>query len=236
MKSYFILLFVLLCHGYHPTGRNTIDALEFLKGFLEGLNEKGDIHKLIKCLKNIDIIAEKIAHALELIMTGDIQEMLEGIRLLIEDVQEYINTIRPCAEGFDQIKKLLQHLQKVDMRKLLNKIMQNIDSYVRIITQFIEAFRKQEFKLAGKYLGQFLHKLFLTKIPSPVSEIELEQYLAELTKLNTKEAEEKFNSLYGALNTQGLVKSSGEIDKILSYKGRYVDAINRTKELVKTLE
>lgn len=170
MKIYLALLLLLpLSQASNEHGR--FNAFEFLKGFLEGLNEKGDINKLVHCIRNVDDIAEKIVHALELIITGDIREIFEGVRLLVESVQEYINTIIPCAKGFHQIIRLFKKLHRLEIRVIFHKIIQNADFYRDLIEKCIDAFRKNEYKLAGKYLGQFLFKLLLCNLhesPDPL--------------------------------------------------------------------
>jgi len=220
-----------VCWGdQQPKERSSDDPLEFLKGFLEGLNEKGNVNKLVKCLKDIDSTAKRITYALELIITKDPQEMREGIKLLVEAVLEYVNTIKPCAEEFDQIKKLLQKLQKVDIGRILTKILQSFDQYTRIINQCIGAFRKKEFKLAGKYLGQLLNKLFLADAPSPSALLnmkEFEQCLNEIMKLGVKG---ELSAMCDIMikGVQGLVKENGELDEALLYKlGILVKKINK---------
>eukprot|EP00826_Nyctotherus_ovalis_P011675 TRINITY_DN1303_c0_g1_i1.p1 TRINITY_DN1303_c0_g1~~TRINITY_DN1303_c0_g1_i1.p1 ORF type:complete len:283 (-),score=36.67 TRINITY_DN1303_c0_g1_i1:146-994(-) len=167
MKTYLVLLLLLPLSqaSVQPMERGRCDAFEFLKGFLEGLNEKGDINKLIHCIRNIDDIAEKIVRALELIIAGDIREIFEGVRLLVEGVQEYINTIVPCAKGFHQIKRLFKKLQRLEIRVIFHKIIQNAEFYRNLIEKCIDTFRKKEYKLAGKHLGQLLFLLFLSDLP-----------------------------------------------------------------------
>lgn len=216
MKIYFIFFLALLAQVHLQSAESTgIDAFEFLEGFLDGLNERGDINQLIKCLRDIDIIAEKIAHALELIMFGDVQEKLEGLKRLIEGVQEYINTLKPCSQGFDQLKKLFNNLQKIDLMKILRKIMQNLDMYGELITRFVEAFRKQEYKLAGKYLGQFLLKLFLTYLP-------LSGFSGSISVNNNKQCAD---TLVAAIKFFSLLKGDDGAEEKLKASGEKVDAL-----------
>ncbi len=140
-----------------------LDPVEFIKGFLEGLNEKGDINELLKCVKNIEQIVNKIIEAIGYIKNGDVTNLIKGITLLLEAVTELLNVLMPCASGFEQIKKLVDAIAHVDIIKLVFKILANPGPIIQDVMDCIDAFNNGDFHRAGKDIGDILFRMFLTE-------------------------------------------------------------------------
>jgi hypothetical protein len=136
--------------------------MDFMKGFLEGINEKGDINILLKCAKGFEAIFEKIKSALSYIQNMDLDK---GVTLLIEAYKELLDNIEPCSEGFEQIKKLLEEFKKIDITNIVIKILSDPFPYIQDVTKCIEAFKNEDAYTAGKCLGDFLYRLFLANLP-----------------------------------------------------------------------
>ena len=139
-----------------------IDVAEFLKGFLEGINEQGDINELLKCANNIESIINKIIEAFELIKKKTFDSIIAGVGLLIQAVKELLAILKPCSEGFTQIKKLLEALKNISVIKIAMKILAELGTYIQLITDFISAISSDP-RRAGKDLGTVLYKLFLSE-------------------------------------------------------------------------
>jgi hypothetical protein len=152
------------------------DVLKFVKGFMEGLNEQGDINKLISCLNGAEGVINDIIDALELIKTRKTDKIIQGISKLVGAVRQLIEMFRPCSEGFVQIKKLMQALGNVNFQKLLVKVLTSLDKIISLVTNCVNAFRNKNFHDAGKYLGTLLLTLFLTD--SPAVEFEVDKFFA----------------------------------------------------------
>lgn len=142
------------------------DIMEFLKGFLQGLNEKGDVKELIKCVKELDHVVAKILAAIKLILTKEYQNIVKGLTLLFEAINEFLNILAPCTKGFEQIKKLLEAFQHLEFMKLIYKILANPQPYIQNCMGFYEAMTTGNWNKAGFHLGAFLYQLFLTKVPT----------------------------------------------------------------------
>eukprot|EP01022_Parablepharisma_sp_SALTPOND_P018570 TRINITY_DN304_c0_g1_i8.p3 TRINITY_DN304_c0_g1~~TRINITY_DN304_c0_g1_i8.p3 ORF type:complete len:467 (-),score=106.78 TRINITY_DN304_c0_g1_i8:39-1439(-) len=138
-------------------------VVDFLKGFLEGLNEKGDINELLKCVKNIEHIIDKIIEALEYIKKKDPTNLIKGLTMLFEAITELMNILKPCSDGFEQIKKLFEAIQHIDIVKLVFKILANPGPYIQDVMDCIDSFKRGDFHRAGKDLGDFLYRLFVTE-------------------------------------------------------------------------
>eukprot|EP01022_Parablepharisma_sp_SALTPOND_P014113 TRINITY_DN1899_c0_g1_i1.p2 TRINITY_DN1899_c0_g1~~TRINITY_DN1899_c0_g1_i1.p2 ORF type:complete len:523 (-),score=82.97 TRINITY_DN1899_c0_g1_i1:4803-6371(-) len=140
-----------------------VDPVEFLKGLLEGLNEKGDVNKLLKCVKDIEKIIDKIIEAIQYIQHMDPTNLIKGITLLLEAVNELMTVITPCAQGFEQIERLIDAIAHVDIVKLVFKILANPGPFVQDVMDCVDAFNKGDFHRAGKDIGDLLYRLFLTE-------------------------------------------------------------------------
>lgn len=138
------------------------DAVAFIKGFLEGINEKGDINELLKCVKNLEQIVNKIIESIQYIKKMDFMNLIKGITMLIESVGELLNILKPCSSGFEQIKKLISAIGKIDIVKIVFKILHDPGPFVQDVVGAIDAFKNQQFQVAGKCIGDLLYRLFLT--------------------------------------------------------------------------
>jgi tetratricopeptide (TPR) repeat protein len=136
--------------------------VNFIKGFLLGLNEKGDINELLKCIKDLEHIIKKIEEAIKLLKDiKKIDKFIQGLVMLFQAVTELINMLKPCAKGFEQIKKLFEALKHIDFMKLVFKIMANPTPFIQDIMGMIDGFKNNNLTKAGFCLGDFLYKLFL---------------------------------------------------------------------------
>jgi len=151
----------------HPLAEHEmpeIKAVDFITGFLEGLNEKGDVNKLLECLKGIDKIIDDVIEGLELILTMKPDNVKKGVAKIIGAVTELMVKIKPCSEGFEQILKLIEVIKNIDILKVVFKLLTNPIPYINEIRAAIEAFKNKNFHEAGKRVGTFLYKLFLVKL------------------------------------------------------------------------
>lgn len=135
--------------------------VEFIEGFLEGINEHGDIHKLLECLKEAEVIFDKILAAVEKILKMDIENIVEGIHMLIAAIKELVKVLEPCSEGFEQLKKLIDAAVKADILKIVLKIIQNPEPFIHDILDMYEMLSKGQYKQAGFDLGDLLSLIFL---------------------------------------------------------------------------
>jgi molecular chaperone GrpE (heat shock protein) len=153
------ILYRLFLSRVEPKDNKIVD---FLAGFLEGLNEKGDINELMKCVKNLEQVIDKIMQALEFIKLKDPANIIKGLTLLLQAVTELLNILKPCSDGFEQIKKLLAAFSHIDIIKLAFKILANPGPFIQDVMNCIEFFKSGNLHGAGKNLGDFLYRLFLS--------------------------------------------------------------------------
>lgn len=138
-------------------------AMDFLKGFLEGIGEKGDINKLLQCLKDMEGIFKKIIEALQHIKNMKLEEIIKGVTMLIEAIREFMTMLKPCAEGFEQLKKLINAIAHPDIKKIAMRILMHPGEVIKDITQAIGCFGKKDYHCAGQGVGKLLHVLFLSR-------------------------------------------------------------------------
>ena len=138
--------------------------IDFVEGFLEGLNEKGDVKKVLECIKNLEPVIFKMIEAIKKIMTFKIMNIIEGVKLLIEGVTEFIAILKPCSEGLEQLNKLFQAIISTDIMKIVAKIMSNPAPYLKDFMDCIEAFKKGDLRAFGKDLGDVMFRLYLTDL------------------------------------------------------------------------
>jgi len=139
------------------------DAIEFLKGFLEGIGQGGDINKLLECLKDMEQIFAKLKEALEHLKHMNIQEIMQGVTLLIEAVREFMEILKPCSEGFDVIKKLINAITHIDIKKIAMHVLMHFKEIFSDVTTAISCFSSHDYHCAGKAVGGLLKSLLLDR-------------------------------------------------------------------------
>lgn len=158
----FILAASVVCSTQIDTFEMQNDRImDFITGFLEGLNEKQDVQKLLECIKGIDKIIPNVIKGLELLQTGNPVDVIKGMAMVMDAVKELLEKIQPCSDGFEQIMKLITALKDADILKIVDKILNDPEPYVTEIVMAIEAFKNNDYRAGGKRFGTFLYKLFL---------------------------------------------------------------------------
>jgi len=160
----FIALFIV-CATYGLEIREpkvTLDPyIDFVEGFLTGLNEKGDVNQLLKCVKNIEPLFYDIMEALSLILKLDLKDIMEGLSQLINAIREIIDILTPCSEGFEQLKKFGEAIRNVNLNKIIAKIIQNIAAFIKDIMECFNDYNDKDYYDFGKDLGDIMFRLFL---------------------------------------------------------------------------
>lgn len=136
-------------------------AIDFFHGFFHGIGAEQEFEKIKGCIKDISKIIERIVEAIKLIATFNIQKVIEGVTKLIAAVTELFLMIKPCMEGANRLKQLVEAIMHADIVKIAWKIVTNIGKVIADITKIINGFKSQNFYDVGDGLGNFLETLFL---------------------------------------------------------------------------
>ena len=136
---------------------------DFIKGFFEGINEGGDINKILDCLKEGEAIIAKVTEALECIMKMDVVNVMKGIMMLVDVVKQIGEKLKPCTEGYTQLEKLLKAVMNANFMEIVAKVMKNSFVIIAEIMDFISVIKSGSYEKAGKDLGDILFLIFLAK-------------------------------------------------------------------------
>ena len=232
------ILFMLLLEDKAVPKDNFVN---FIKGFLLGLNEKGDITELLKCVKDLEHIIKKIEEAIKLLKDiKKIDKFIQGLVILFQAVTELINMLKPCAKGFEQIKKLFEALKHIDFMKLVFKIMANPTVFIQDIMGMIDGFSHNNLTKAGFCLGDFMYRLFLEdRQNKPVfSDEEQLNFLIELLDgfLEGIHEEKKVTDLLTCLgNSEDIIKMIKEAIEMI-VKGEVTEGLFKLFEIFQLLE
>jgi tetratricopeptide (TPR) repeat protein len=158
MKFLFFVLAFTACFAEVDEDSPVID---FFTGFLKGIGEGKGIEDLKKCLKEAEAIFQKIKEAIELIKTKNPIKVLEGVKKLIDALKQLTEMIKPCMEGYEQIKKLIEKLKKIDPKKIVAKILANIATVIKLITEAASCYAAKKYECFGENLGKLIKLLIL---------------------------------------------------------------------------
>lgn len=260
MKALIVLLIALAaCTQYEemPEFEEDVKILQFLKGFLEGLGEKGNLEELKKCVKGADNIIDNIIKAIKLIATKKLESIIEGVKLLVESVRELLDMIKPCMESFKELKKLYEALKKIDFKKIGMKILTRFPEFLGYITKAIECLTKtKDWACGGKNIGSLLRRLLLElseedEDPNPIVEffkgflkgLNESGNIEELMKC-VKNVEEVINEIIAAIKIiqkggmyimEGLAKLFAAVTKLINMIQPCVKGFEQIKKLIEAL-
>lgn len=119
----------------------------------------------MKCAHGLENIIPKIIEAINLLKKLDFEHMadiIKGLTLLFQAVTEFLQILQPCMKGFEQLKKLMEQLQHLDIMKIIMKILTNPAPIIQDVMDCIEAFQKENWEKAGWCIGDLLYRIFLT--------------------------------------------------------------------------
>jgi hypothetical protein len=140
------------------------DVKAFLLGFLRGLNEKGDVNELMKCAKGLESVVMKIIEAIKLLQHLDfkhLEDIIKGLSMLFQAITEMLEILKPCMDGFEQLKKLFEQLKHIDIMKIIMKILADPQTFIALVMDCIDAFKNNDWEKAGFCIGNLLYRLFL---------------------------------------------------------------------------
>eukprot|EP00826_Nyctotherus_ovalis_P004907 TRINITY_DN1108_c0_g1_i2.p1 TRINITY_DN1108_c0_g1~~TRINITY_DN1108_c0_g1_i2.p1 ORF type:complete len:245 (-),score=34.77 TRINITY_DN1108_c0_g1_i2:42-776(-) len=144
---------------------------DFMKGFLASMQETADPEPLDNCLKDLSAAFANFVGALRIIRTKQVANMLSGIKMFLSQLKLILNMVEPCCKGFDKLKSLSHILKLVKPLRAALEILHDVVDYMRLIDNCLKALNSKTYNEAGKQLGMFTLKLFVTtekSIGSPV--------------------------------------------------------------------
>jgi len=192
-------------------------ALDFLRGFLEAIDEKKSLDDMILCVKSVEEVIHKIIDALEIIKELDFKRIVEGITKLLAALKELSEAVKPCSEGYLVLQKLIKAIYNADFQKVLQKLLQNSLQLISFISTAIGCFQTKEFECSGKNIGKILKTLFLTSI-----------YRKDIAEIDALDFIKGFlEGLGGKSDDKDLDKCIKDIEDLIEAIGKAFDAIRR---------
>eukprot|EP00826_Nyctotherus_ovalis_P019823 TRINITY_DN1615_c0_g5_i1.p1 TRINITY_DN1615_c0_g5~~TRINITY_DN1615_c0_g5_i1.p1 ORF type:complete len:325 (-),score=49.02 TRINITY_DN1615_c0_g5_i1:157-1107(-) len=133
-----------------------LDAVEFLKGFIEGLGGSFDINKFRTCLKDFQHLYEAIKRAFEALKTKQIGQIIQGVAILIAVAKQLVDDLRVCAQGVEVVRRLIEALANVSAMKVAVKLLMNFTEVYAVIARTAPCFASENYRCIGIGLGMIL--------------------------------------------------------------------------------
>ncbi len=134
---------------------------EYLKGFLAGIKERGDVNTVAKCLKDMTSVFNKTKESLNLLRYISFTNLDTGLRLLFDGTRELMTMIKPCSEGYKIIGKLVTALASADIREIILKVMGHPTEFLHDVMNSVGCFKSNKYQCAGKTIGDMLSFMLL---------------------------------------------------------------------------
>eukprot|EP00826_Nyctotherus_ovalis_P042323 TRINITY_DN4336_c0_g1_i4.p1 TRINITY_DN4336_c0_g1~~TRINITY_DN4336_c0_g1_i4.p1 ORF type:complete len:357 (+),score=44.14 TRINITY_DN4336_c0_g1_i4:43-1113(+) len=163
MKFLLILLVATAVSSTEVAKREctTSDIGNFITGFLEGLNVKGDVNALLNCTKGVDKIMSDIKEALSLIVSFDFSKLIQGFQLLFNSVVNMLSMFKPCWNGFWELQDFFRAFMDTGAINMALKFYNNPAPYMQDAVYCIQNLIDGKHRDAGKNLGDFLYRLVM---------------------------------------------------------------------------
>lgn len=181
MKAILFALFVVFIAAteYQPEEfqleNDAANFKDFIKGFLEGIGIKNGIEEILKCAKEegeaiIKKVQEAISH-FKHINIIHIQEIIKGLKCLVEAVHMIISMIGDCGKNVKEIIKLINAIKNINWMSLAYHVIKNAPSIIKDIASLVSAFAKKDLYAAGKALGDLVKKIIVgAQLENPVTD------------------------------------------------------------------
>ena len=165
MKATFVLFLAFaLSTMCMPTEKdNGFPINEFIQGFLDGINETGDINKLLECLKGMEELPEQIFEAVKLIATFNPKDMIVGVLMLVKAIGKMQELLEPCSQGFEQLHKLFQAVKSTDIKKIVIRIITHPIEFLKDINECINSYDAGDYYHFAKALGNMMYTIYLAE-------------------------------------------------------------------------
>lgn len=133
-----------------------MDAVEFLKGFIEGLGGNFDVNKFRNCLKDFQYLYEAIKRAFEALKTKQIGQIVQGVAILIAVARQLVDDLRVCAQNVEVVRKLIEALGNVSATKVAVKLLVHFAQVYAAIARTAPCFASENYWCIGMGLGTIL--------------------------------------------------------------------------------
>ena len=149
---------------------------EFLKGFLEGIGETVDVNKLRNCMKGTEGIINRVEASVQKLTKINKDSLIKGLKMLFAAVRDFLQMLSPCAKDFGKLLKLLRSIAKVNIPRIVFKILLKPGPFVGNVRSAIECFQKKNMRCAGQSVGKILKQIFFRRElqPSDAEEVNLD--------------------------------------------------------------
>ena len=135
---------------------------EFVAGILEGINEPGDINKLVPCIKADDTIFQKFRESLENLSLRHPDKLRKGLTMFFEASKLVLDMLKACMDDFPFLKKISGYLVNPDYMRIVNKIMFHFTQFITDVAKSRTCFTEGHYHCAGESIGDILEFIFLT--------------------------------------------------------------------------
>ena len=140
------------------------DTYKLVLGVLIGMKFP-DTDSAMKCIHDIPDLYYEIEEAIDLIETLDfknIQKLIQGIALLLQDVMTILNGIKPCYSDSEYLDFIISKLQNINVYDLVLKMLIQSSKLYQTIKLAIQDWNKKDYKAFGEDLGTFFYLAILS--------------------------------------------------------------------------
>lgn len=158
------IMHIVISFASEPPSVDLDAYLKILKGFFTGLNIKGEVDSVFKCIKAVPVAIERLLVILQQLKDLDfkkLDELIELFKQVYREITRILESLKECAEAVPELKILIQKILGVELKKIIEVLLKN---YVAIFTSLMrakEAFIARHYQEFGEILGKIVYQLFL---------------------------------------------------------------------------
>ncbi len=144
-----------------PKMESDADAIDFLKGFIEGLGINEDIEKIKNCAQGVEDLVEKIKEALPYLRNMNPADLKQGLAILFEGLKLFLYKLKACVDSGSTLWKLRNLISSANLPKIVFQIMSHPVQFLSDVKNGVECFASGDWYCGGKAIGDILKIIFL---------------------------------------------------------------------------
>ena len=152
-KIWFLFAIIAVC--------TAMNEEEFIKGYLEGLDERKDYTDLLPCSGGVEGVANAMYTAYAWMRPLTIVTIPVGITNLFTGIRALLNVLRPCSAEYKQLHVLETKMNTIHPNILVIKIMANTKFWGDLISQAVRAYQLGSSSEMGKAFAHMPFQLLM---------------------------------------------------------------------------
>ncbi len=162
----FCFLIVSAVFASEPQNEPLNHVIDVVKGIFTELNQKGDVTHICDCMEQVPVLVQKVEDfitGLKNINWKDMEEVFNMFISFFDAMKEVFVSLKPCVKIPADFGVLFEKIAKIDLDKLLQRIMLHSFEIFALITDALKDLNEQNYYKFGSGIGKIMYMFLLAE-------------------------------------------------------------------------